>query len=47
VTGGSPGWVRLASDEVMIQESGLLPERMIPPGAAAFWMGVDVLRART
>ncbi len=45
--GGFPGWVRLASDEVMIQESGLLPERMIPPGAAAFWMGVDVLRART
>lgn len=45
VTSGFRGWVRLASDEVMIQEAGLVPERMIPPGAAAFWMGVDVLRA--
>jgi hypothetical protein len=45
--GGFNGWVRLASDEVMIQEAGLAPERMIPPGAAAFWMGVDLLRART
>ncbi len=47
VTSGFHGWVRLASDQVMIQEAGLVPERMIPPGAAAFWMGVDVLRART
>jgi len=38
------GWVRLASDEDMIAQSGLLPEAMVPPGAAAFWMGVDVLR---
>ena len=45
--GGFHGWVRLASDEDMIQEAGLLPERMIPPGAAAFWMGVDLLRERT
>jgi hypothetical protein len=43
--GGFNGWVHLASDEAMLQESGLVPERMIPPGAAAFWMGVDVLRA--
>lgn len=45
--GGFHGWVYLASDEVMIQEAGLVPERMIPPGAAAFWMGVDLLRERT
>jgi len=43
--GGFNGWVHLASDEAMIQEAGLEPERMIPPGAAAFWMGLDVLRA--
>lgn len=45
--GGFNGWVCLERDEVMIQEAGLVPESMIPPGAAAFWMGVDVLRART
>jgi hypothetical protein len=42
--GGFNGWVHLASDEAMIQEAGLTSERMIPPGAAAFWMGVDKLR---
>lgn len=41
------GWVRLASDEEMIAEGGLLPEAMVPPGAAALWMGVDALRERT
>lgn len=43
--GGFNGWVRLADDERMIAEAGLEPEHMIPPGAAAFWMGVDALRA--
>lgn len=42
---GACAWVRLASDEDMIAAAGLAPERMIPPGAAAFWMGVDAVRA--
>jgi hypothetical protein len=44
-SGGFDGWVRLAGNEEMITEAGLEPDRMIPPGAAAFWMGVDALRA--
>jgi hypothetical protein len=43
--GGFTGWVQLNSDEAMIREADLTPARMIPPGAAAFWMGVDELRA--
>lgn len=43
---GFNGWVKLAGDEAMVLDAGLTPARMIPPGAAAFWLGVDVLRQR-
>lgn len=38
------GRVALESDEAMIKKGGLWPDAMVPAGAAAFWLGVDLLR---
>ncbi len=32
------------SDEELLEEEALQASRMVPSGAAAFWLGVDVLR---
>jgi hypothetical protein len=32
------------SDDELLQEEELHPNKMVPSGAAAFWLGVDVLR---
>jgi len=33
-----------ATDHEMMQEAPLHADQMVPPGAAAFWLGLDVLR---
>ncbi len=33
-----------ATDHEMMQEAPLYADQMAPPGAAAFWLGIDMLR---
>jgi hypothetical protein len=33
-------------DESLITRYNLGPERWVPPGGAAFWLGVDLLRGK-
>ncbi|OUJ69198.1 hypothetical protein [Hymenobacter crusticola] len=38
------GAFSLSTDEAMIETASLYPNRTVPVGAAAFWLGVDTLR---
>ena len=37
----------LHTDKELLSATGLIPSGTVPPGAAAFWMGVDLLRELT